>query len=64
MRKNTMRSRVLRSNVQEHEICIVAVFLQAPFFGFETQRFHFNILFFIKHLEWSHFSCPRRMFLA
>src|SRR5690349_17512767 len=62
--KYAVCSRVLRTDIQEHEIRIFTLRLQSPFFGTELQRCLFAILFFIKQSEWSHFRCTCGMFLA
>ncbi|MNL65100.1 hypothetical protein D3C87_1893870 [compost metagenome] len=59
-----MRTRVLRSEVEEHKIGIGAMPFEPPFFGVELQCFLLPILFFIPKPEGSHFGRTGRVLFS
>src|SRR5690606_34118404 len=61
---DTVRGRMVRSEVHEHELGGVRLTCQAPFLGTELQQFLFAILQLVTHPERFHFGGTRRMVLA
>lgn len=59
--ERTVGRRVVRTEVEEHEVLIFGATLHAPIFRFEGQRFHFQILFGFSQLKRVEFSRTRRV---
>ena len=59
----SVRARMLRTDVQEHEIRPVAARLHAPIFGPKAQRFLLRFLLLVGQLERPHFGGSRGMVL-
>ena len=59
--ERTVGRRVVRTEVEEHEVLIFGATLHAPIFRFEGQRFHFQILFGFSQLKRIKFGRTRRV---
>ena len=62
--QDAVRARMLRAEVEEDEIAVVAAALHAPLFGAEAQRFLFGLLLLFGKLERPHLGGARRMILS
>src|SRR5690606_29545445 len=62
--QHAMGSRVLRSDIEEHEIGLFTVANHSPVFRFELKVCLFFVYFFVWQLERSHFCCPGRMLFS
>src|SRR5690606_36782351 len=58
----TVGTRVLRADVEEHEIRYLTMALHSPVFRAEFQSGLFAVYFLVVQTEGSHFRCPCRMF--
>ena len=59
--EGTVRGRVVRTEVEEHEVLVVGAAFHAPLFRFESQRFHLQILFGFGQLKRIEFGGARRV---
>ena len=57
----TVGRRVVRTEVEEHEVLVVGAALHAPLFRFEGQRFHLQILLGFGQLKRIEFGSARRI---
>ena len=62
--ERTVRRRVVRAEVEEHEVFVLGAALHAPVFRLEGQRFHLQIFFLLGQHERIEFGGARRVVLA
>ncbi|GDW23402.1 hypothetical protein ExPUPEC119_01918 [Escherichia coli] len=59
--ESTVRRRVVRTEVEEHEVLVFGAALHPPLFRFEGQGFHLQILFGFGQLKRREFGSARRV---
>src|SRR5687768_9341372 len=62
--QHSMRARMLRTDVEKHEVGVLALPDHAPFFGLELKSCLLDVNFFIIQTEGAHLRSSCRMFLS